>query len=397
MSKLSKNKFVLLVALCSLSVILLAGIFINNAFFPATTVVYTQPSILPSLSSQNGYGTEDDDKIVDVIDLGSEHYVFFNSTDSGYLLKQNENKTCAIEGQIVSVVAVDGGFCLHLIKNGVPSIQVVDYNGAPSQILAFDKDAIIQHLAFDGEIIICLKQKGEVDYYFTIYKYNRNLVATYERVIYTVYDVNLVNLYALSNKIVLFFNAEYGSVKRGGVAVVYPTSKGVDLTYFQTDSNHSICSTIPFLDGFLALCNDENSTPFLMKISDTWIYEKVYSISSGTGVKLFSNGTEHYYSLETDDGVDVYSFDQNFTPSLSFSATTVLECNFVHSVAVFCITRNDKTFILHTQTGISSIICNSPLSKVVMRQRNKLCFYYCDTLDPALRIGKTDVFFASLL
>ena len=382
MQKINRSKFLTVVLLSSLSVILLAGIFINelvfNASAPVSSNVDVAPSLLPSLSSESRWGTSYDDEYVDSFPLGSDVYLFFNEEKGKIVQNGSNNTSIEVEGLIKKVALTPWGFAIALSRDGEYAIQLFDFTLAPviSRSLSFN-EIDLQYLTFEDDTLrVGIRHKGTYDYIFTYVKLNSTLETVYERMIYSVYDISLVDCFELSNKSILFFNAQYGSVYKSGVSTIYPQSLAVDTSYFSF-GNHSLLDVIPTNSGFNLLCVDGENQGFLASIDLEGNTNKdITLVSNVVGGKFYGDGLNTYRIFEHDNGTcSVYEINNGMTLEYFNDCKKVLDCIFVDGSALFAVVKNNKTFLYHIATGVSCLILDKAIDNLVLKKSDKVHFF----------------------
>ena len=381
MNKAYRNKFLTVIALCSLSVILLAGIFVNELIsstsVPTLGNVQSAPSLLPSLSSELRWGTSEDDEYVTSFTFGNETYLFFNSSCGRIEKHGATNSSVTVEGSIKRATLTPWGFAIALERQGSYAIQLFDFALAPvtSYQLNFNEPEV-QYLNFEADSLrIGVRHKGTYDYIFTYLKLNSDFQMIYERMIYSVYDISLVECFELSNKTILFFNAQYGSVKKSGVSTLYPQSLAVDTNYFSF-STHTLFDVIPTENGFDLLCVDSENQAFFINLDENGNSIATAPCAQNVkGGKLFSDGQNRYMALSYQNGTSSV-IDLSNGNSLEFfnNSTRVLDCIFIDGSALFAVVKNDKTFLYHTD-GISCLILDKPTLVLRLKKADKLHFF----------------------
>ena len=400
MNKAYRNKFLSIIALCSLSVILLAGIFINELIttvsIPLSSNVQSAPSLLPSLSSELRWGTSEDDEYVASFTFGNDTYLFFNA-NNGRIEREGSVDTCIeIEGVITKVALTPWGFAIALSRNGSYAIQLFDFSLAPitSYQLNYNEPEV-QYLNFDAETLrVGVRHKGTYDFIFTYLQLNSEFEMVYERMIYSVYDISLVKCFELSNKTVIFFNAQYGSVNKSGVSTLYPQSLAVDTSYFSF-SSHTLLDVIPTNNGYDMLCVNSEKQSFCANLDEngnvTMHEPTSFAVCDG---KFFGNGQKYYRVLNHENGTSsVYDVSEEKEIEYFSASTLVLDCIFVDGSALFAVVKNEKTFLYHSD-GISCLILDKPVDFLVLKKSDKVHFFTSTVIEnmTVSSLGKKDIY-----
>ncbi len=376
-----------LIFLSCLIVVLLGGIWINATFSPqvlptGAPSTNASPSLLPALSYERNLGTAQDDEFVDCFWVGERKYWFFNSPLGGLLIDAaDENKLISYEGKIEKVAMGSNGFALLFAENNAHVLRFVSFDGEPRASLALtEKQVNVQSLFCDGdEVCLGVRYKGDYDYVFAYRKYDESLQPTYERLIYSTYDLSLVKCYALSNQTVFFFNAEYGSLQKASYAVVNHPSLATTYTNFPLSGNVQILDVCPMTDGYLMACKDESGA-FCVRVDETFECVRYASFpESVADCSLFGNGSLTYAALRVDGGnhvIRAYTGNGKWDNPLLFSmGATVLDCLFTADSAVFALEKKEKTYLYHASTGIKCVIVDGKTRVLRLQKRTDLRFF----------------------
>jgi hypothetical protein len=402
MEKINRQRFRVILFLSVITVLLLGGIVINQSIKNYISAnnhnSISQSVFLPSLSSQRCYGTNEDDSFINAFSIGDDTFIFYNS-QCGIIKKESKSDPFEVEleGKLLCVTLTSCGFAVVIEKNGNLSIKIVGFDGIPTSSISINlKNAQIQYLDYDGSVCVAIKHQGDFDYVLSYYKYDIELNEIYRRDIYSLYNLSTVACYPMSNKTIIFFNAQYGSVKRGGYSIIHNSSLAMETEYFSNLENYEVCSAKPFNDGFIvtaisnsityAITLDGNMQESLTKLTDNCVDAHVYT-----------NSTDCYIGLVRANSVELFNF--NTKTSVPNFAQRVYDCIFIDNAPIFAVCQNNVTNIIHLNTGINSPILNvAPLS-LKLKKHSKLAIFasFDSTLSPFLKKGGVDVFYATLL
>lgn len=404
MDKINQQRFKVILLLGIITILLFGGILVNqsiNNYISASSNDISEQSVfLPSLSSKRCYGTEKDDSYVDAFFIGDDTYVFYNG-DCGIMEKESNGNTVDVklEGKLLAVALTSSGFAVAIEKDGNLSIKLLGFDGIPTCSISITlKNAQLQHLDYDGNVCLLIKYQGDFDYVLSYFKYDLSLSEVYHRDIYSLYNLSAVACYPMSNKTVIFFSAQYGSVRRGGYSVLHNSSLAVETEYFSSLEDYTVCDAKPYKDGFLvtAISNLKPYSIILdqnMKQSLTELSTNVYD-----DAKIYTDANSCYVSLVKDNSVDLVNMNEQNEITYHF-ADRVYDCVFIDGSAVFATVKNNVTYVSHLNTGITSPILNSAPLSIKLKKNNKLTLFATfDATDSSiLKKGGVDVFCVTLL
>ncbi len=402
MEKTSKQKLSIILFLSVITVMLFAGILVNQ-FMSSSMSVNTQasasPVFLPTLSSQRCYGTEQDDAYVDAFFVGDDTYVFYNA-QSGIMQKEGNDEPLMVtlEGKLLAVALTPHGFATALLKEDNLSIKLIGFDGIPTASVSItEKNAELQYLGYDGNVCIAIKHQGEFDYVLSYVKYNSKLEEIYNRDIYSLYNLSAIACYPLSNKTVIFFNAQYGSVKRGGYSIIHNESLAMETEYINNVDNCVLLDAKPYGDGFI-LTASTNTAPYIITLNSDMQQTLTELPNDYKNAQIYTDGTIGYVGLYSTTSVDLMPLDSK-NELIQHFADDIFDCIFIDGSAVFALAKNNVTYINHINTGIvSPIINDAPLSLKLKRNNKLTVFATLNTHSSILSSkGGIDVYCATLL
>ncbi len=400
MDKTNRQRIKIILLLSLVTVILFGGIlvnqFINN--YINTSAPTTKPSVfLPPISKNQCIGTEIDDTFVDAFFVGDDTYVFYNS-DSGIMQKDGVNPlTVKLEGQLKSVALTPHGFAVAIEKENVLSIKMIDFSGIPTVSISITlKNAELQYLGYDGNVCIAIRHQGDFDYVLSYFKYDDSLNETYRRDVYSLYNLSTVACYPLSNKTIIFFNAQYGSVKRGGYSIIYNNSLALETEYFTDLDNCTLYDAKPYKNGFIISATDNVGT-YVITLDEN-MKQTINKISSDVflSAKIYTDGKSCNLGLVKDNSIDL--LDETGSVVVSDFADKIYDCIFIDGSPIFAIAKSNVTYIKHLSTGITSPIINTaPLSLTMKKNKKLTLFATLNTSSTSLiSKGGMDVYCATL-
>ena len=402
--KYTKQQFSIIIFLGLVIILLFGGILYNQfaiSSITATTQTENTPSLLPSISEERRWGSENEDLLVDCFIVDDKTFIFYNSDNKGKMLIVDKNETSMdIEGKIKFVCIAFDGFAVALEKENGFVLQLLDQNGAPTTSTPITyPSAQIQYFTYqDGNLTVGVRSKGSYDYLFSYLQYDKSLNLVLERIIYSVYNLSLVKCYPLSNSTILFFNAEYGSVKKGCYSILTAQSKGVETTYFPLSEGYCLLDAIPTQTGFFVACKDKSNALFSITLSYSYS-TTTHSFETGTidGAKLYGDGN-NYYCYKYGKTYALYTYDTICKKAVEFARDAkVLDCIFIDGSAVFALSKNGKTYLYHAQSGISCVILNYEASTIKLVAGKKLTFFTTTSLPSyAQSYGKNDIYMGVL-
>jgi hypothetical protein len=314
--------------------------------------------------------------------------------------KESETQpmTITLEGKLLAVTLTPQGFATAILKDNNLSIKLIGFNGIPFSSVAITlKNAERQYLGYDGNVCVAIKHQGDFDYVLSYVKYDNNLNEIYNRDIYSLYNLSAVACYPLSNKTVIFFNAQYGSVKRGGYSIIHNESLAMETEYISNVDDCVILDAKPYNDGFI-LTASTSTAPYIITLSSTMQQSLTELPNTCVDAKIYTDGTSGYIGLYSPSSVDLMSVKDK-TKIINHFADNILDCIFIDGSAVFAITKDDVTYLNHLNTGIISPIINTVPLSLRLKQNNKLTIFATlntslSTLSPK---GGIDVYCATLL
>ncbi|MBO5223756.1 MAG: hypothetical protein J6C23_04515 [Clostridia bacterium] len=378
MEKINRQRFRIILLLSIITVLLFGGIVINlsiDNYISATTSSLASPSVfLPAVSSVKSYGTEHDDSFVDAFFVGDDTYVFYNS-ECGVMQKDGENPlSVTMEGKIVSVALTPYGFALGIEKEDNLSIKIMGFDGIPSSSVSVTyKNARLEYLGYDSNVCVAIKHQGEFDYVLTYLKYDASLTEIYHRDIYSLYNLSAVACYPLSNKTVIFFNAQYGSVKRGGYSVIHNVSLSMQTEYFSGVTDYTVCDAKPYGNGFLVTALSDNNA-YAIELDENMAQgEPKLLMEKCKGASIYTDSSVCYVGLDNGESVSLLSYNDN-TVFKDF-ASSVYDCIFIDGAAVFAIYKSGVTSITHLSTGLSSPVISLAPTTLKLKHKGKLSLY----------------------
>ena len=399
MDKNNKNRLRAILLLSVVTVILLGSLFATH--FIEMVLSYSPVSssvILPSIKSERYYGTSKNDTLVDGFFVGNDTYIFYNN-EHGVMEKVGENnKSTTFEGQIEKVVLAKNGFVLAIKNEEKISIQSVGFDGVPTYFYTINlSSAILQYLDYDGNICFAVQHKGDYDYVLSYYKLDDQLKETYKRDIYSLYNLSTVAVYPLSNKTIIFFNATYGSVKRGGYTILDNLSLSMTTEYFSTLSDYILTDAKPYGNGFIISALEKN-LPRIVMLDNSFNETKIgLSESESDNLAIYTSATSCYIADTTLNKTTLYTLNDMTIECESDFADKIYDCIFVDGVAIFAIKKQNATYILHLKTGIITPIINSNPTLLKLKNNKRLCFFACIPSSSFADISNLDIYYASLL
>ena len=399
MDKNNKKRLRAILLLSVVTVILLGGIFANQ--FIEMVLSYTptsSPVFLPSIKSERYYGSEQNDTFVDGFFVGNDTYIFYNNSQ-GVMEKVGENgKSTTFEGQIEKVVIANNGFVLAIKNEESIRIQSVGFDGVSTYFYTINLSCpVLQYLSFDGDICFAVQHKGDYDYVLSYYKLDGELKEKYKRDIYSLYNLSTVSVFPLSNKTIIFFNATYGSVKRGGYTILDNLALAMTTEYFSCVSDYIVTDAKPYEDGFIVSVLEKN-LPRIILLDSTFNERKIsISENASDNLAIYTTSNSCYIADTTSFTTTLYTLNDNTLERENNFADKIYDCIFIDDVAIFAIKKQNATYILHTKTGIITPIINGNPTALILKNNKRLCFFACLPSSTFDNVSNLDIYFASLL
>ena len=280
MQKIYRHRVRVILGLSVIIVILLGGIFANQILsYYTATPTQNYSTFLPTIGKEKYYGSEKDDTFVNAFFVDKDTYLFYNN-GSGIMQKSgNEENITEYEGEILCVAPTFHGFVTAIKTNENIALQHVDFDGIPFSSYTINLvDAEVQYLGYDGEICVAIRSRSNFDYVLSYYKFDDALKEVYRRDIYSLYNLSTIAIYPLSNQTIIFFSANYGSVKRGGYTILHNVALSTTTEYYSSVVDYTVTDAKPYENGYLVsvlekgipklLYLDENFSETLIPIVD---------------------------------------------------------------------------------------------------------------------------------
>lgn len=396
MEKTNKRRLRIILVLSVVIILLFGGILVNLSI--SNYITATAPTLpdthtfLPSIATSKCYGSESDDSFVDAFFVGNDTYVFYNE-EGGIMQRDGEGEPLktSVEGRILKATLTPYGFAVAIQTDNHLSIKIIGFDGIPTTSCPITlKNAEIEFMSFDGSICIAVRHQGDFDYVLSYFKYDFALNEIYRRDIYSLYNLSSVAIYPMSNKTVIFFNAQYGSVKRGGYSVLHNTSLSMQTEYFSELENYTVCDAKPYKNGFIisALSNGKAYVIELNENMEQHTTKLEYTDISSASIYTDSNSC--YIGIEKPDCVDL--IDYTGKEVKAEFADKVFDCIFIDGCAVFAYAKNGTTYVTHQATGIVSPIVSIPPAKITLKKNGKLIIFATLSSSSLTGIGGVDIY-----
>ena len=399
MDKTSRQRIGVILFLSVVTVLLFAGILVNvsisNHLF-ATTIKTSAPTFLPSLFNERCYGTKENDTFIGAYFVRKETYVFYNA-ECGIMQREGEKENLQIklEGQLLFVTLTPQGFAVALKKEDNLSIKIIDFDGIPTSSIPITlKNAEIQYLGYDENVCVAIKHQGDFDYVLSYFKYDIHLTQVYHRDVYSLYNLSLVACYPMSNKTIMFFNATYGSVKRGGYTILHNESLSMQTEYFSGVENYEVLDAKPYKNGFILTLLTPPSTRVII-MDENMAQSTPEDLGDYERAKIHTDSNSCYLELVKGDEIDLVNYETKETV-VGF-ANEIYDCIFIDGSAVFATRSGDTVYARHLITGITApIICGHAQSVKLIKNGRLSVFATLNASSAISPIGGMDVYFASL-
>lgn len=372
----NKRNIKIILLLSITTVLLLGGIWINQfiSLYVSASSSHSSFIPLPSIKNERYIGKENSN-FVNAFFINNDTYIFYNNENAIMEKSGDEYLKTDFEGKIISVVSCPSFFVIAIKNENSISIQRVGYNGIPTHCYTvLLKDANIQFLGYDGDICFAVQHKGDVDYVLTYYKIDEDLNEVYRRDIYSLYNLSTVSVFPLSNKTIIFFSACYGSVKRGGYAILDNISLSTNVEYYSCVNDYEVTDAKPYKDGFIVAVKEKDLPKTI--ILDNNFSEKVISLSDKKceDIKLYTNGNSCCIGVQNEKTVDLYNIDNEISVINNF-ANSIYDCMFIDNTGVFAINKEDATYIYNSSLGSLTPILDSAPLYLSLKYNKRLCFF----------------------